>query len=281
MEFQHILFPVDFSKPCEQIVPWIVEMGKRLGARLTLLNVRELPYSWSGEIDPRLLEGLTNFEELETQQRTALEEFRRAHLASAGAEIVLRKGDPAQQIAEYARTADVDLIMMPTHGYGRFRAALLGSVTAKVIHDSLGAVWASAHIEKLHSPPYPCRLIICAVDGTEERTIWESIKTIRHAGLLAEDLECSLIVVHAMPSGKAQSESQLSSRLQSCEALAQVSVPICVEKGEIATVVPEVARRYGADLLVVGRGHSPDVLGSWRSHVYSILRNSPCPVLTI
>jgi len=275
MEFKYILFPVDFSKPCEQIVPWVVEMVKRSGARLTLLNVWDSPCAWPSEIDPRLLT-LETFAELKAQQREALEEFRRAHLPSAGAEIALRMGDTAEQIAEYVKATDVDLIMMPTHGYGRFRAALLGSVTAKVIHDTLCPVWTSAHIEKLHSPPYPCRLIMCAVDDGEE-----SVKTIRRAGRLAEDLECSLVIVHATPPGEEQSESQLSSRLQSCEASAQVSVPICVEKGEIATAVPEIARRYGADLLVVGRGHAPDILGSWRSHVYSIIRNSPCPVLTI
>lgn len=279
MEFQHILFPVDFSKPCEQIVPWVVEMVKRLGARLTLLNVWEPPYAWSGEIDPSLLEGLRNYKDLESRHRTALAEFRGAHLPSAMPETIIRRGDPAEQIAEYARTADVDLVMMPTHGYGRFRAALLGSVTAKVIHDTRCAVWTSAHIEKLHTPPYPCRLIMCAVDDLDESM--ESVKTIRHGGLLANDLECSLIIVHAMPPGNAKSESQLSSRLQSCEALADVSVPICIEKGEIATVVPETARRYGADLVVIGRGHAPDLAGSWRSHVYPIIRNSPCPVLTI
>jgi Universal stress protein family len=52
MEFQHILLPVDLSKPCEQIVLWVVEMVKRMRARLTLLNVWQSPYSRSGEIDP-------------------------------------------------------------------------------------------------------------------------------------------------------------------------------------------------------------------------------------
>jgi hypothetical protein len=28
------------------------------------------------------------------------------------------------------------MILMPTHGYGPFRQMLLGSVTAKVLHDS-------------------------------------------------------------------------------------------------------------------------------------------------
>jgi len=279
MEFRHILFPTDFSTPCQQIVPWVAEMVKRLGARLTLLNVRELPYAWSGEIDPRLLEGLSNFEQLEERQRSLLDEFRRAYLSSITVEIASRKGDPAEQIATYARTTDVDLIMMPTHGCGRFRAALLGSVTAKVIHDSLCAVWTSAHIETLHNPTYPCRLIMCAVGDVDEKM--ETIKVIRHAGLLAEDLECSMIIVHAVAPGCATCESQLGSRLQSCEELAQVTVPICVEKGKMATVIPETANRYEADLIIVGRGHSSDVFGSWRSHLYSIIRNSPCPVLTI
>ena len=52
MEFKYILFPVDFSKPCEQIVPWVVEMVERLGSRLTLLNVWDSPCSWPGEVDP-------------------------------------------------------------------------------------------------------------------------------------------------------------------------------------------------------------------------------------
>ena len=39
--------------------------------------------------------------------------------------------------------------------------------------------------------------IMCAVDDTEE-----SIKTIGHAGMLAQGLECSLIIVHVMPPEK-------------------------------------------------------------------------------
>lgn len=270
MEFRHILFPVDFSKPCEQVVPWVIQMKDRLGARLTLINVWQTPYPWPAEIDPGLLKGVGQ------SQRTVLEQFRKNHLPSAGADIETRKGDPAEQITEYAKNTDIDLIMMPTHGYGRFRAALLGSVAAKVIHDSLCPVWTSAHIEQLQNPPYPCRLILCAVSDDQE-----GIKTIRRAGRLAEDLECSLLVVHAITRDQGEETSKVSRRLQSSQAIAGVSVPICMEKGEIAVVVPETARRYGADLVVIGRGHTPDPFGPWRSHVYPIIRSTPCPVLTI
>lgn len=276
MEFRHILFPVDFSQPCEQAVPWILQMKERLGVRLTLFHVWESPYMWPGEIDRRLLDSPEAFTHLESQRRTALEEFRRKHLPSAEAEIQIKEGDPANQITEYTRATDVDLIMMPTHGYGRFRAALLGSVTAKVIHDSLCPLWTSVHIERLPSPPYPSRLILCGIDDNHE-----SIRTIRHAGALAEDLESSLLIVHAMRPDGADDKSKISSRLLSCEALAGVSVPVCMEKGEIASIVPEISRRYGADLIVIGRGHAPELFGSLRSHVFPIIHNAPCPVLTI
>lgn len=49
---------------------------------------------------------------------------------------VLRSGEPAAEIVAYANNHDSDLIIMPTHGYGVFRRRLLGSITAKVLHDS-------------------------------------------------------------------------------------------------------------------------------------------------
>ena len=45
------------------------------------------------------------------------------------------------------RNGHFDLIMMPTHGYGPFRRFLLGSVTAKILHDATCPVWTSTHLE--------------------------------------------------------------------------------------------------------------------------------------
>jgi nucleotide-binding universal stress UspA family protein len=45
--------------------------------------------------------------------------------------------------------------------------------------------------------------------------------------------------------------------------------------------VREYALRTQADLVVIGRGHTQRALGRLRTHAYSILRNSPCPVLSI
>ena len=64
------------------------------------------------------------------------------------------EGDPGRIIADYAAKEKVDLIMMPTHGYGPFRRFLLGSVTAKTLHDAQCPVWTSAHLSESSAAPY-------------------------------------------------------------------------------------------------------------------------------
>lgn len=59
---------------------------------------------------------------------------------------VVLSGDPALKIVEYARGEDAGLMVMPTHGYGPFRRFLLGSVTAKVLHDAECPVLTGVHV---------------------------------------------------------------------------------------------------------------------------------------
>ena len=49
--FQHILFPVDFSKRCQAAKPFVASMIQRFDAKLTLLHVINMPIGWYGGID--------------------------------------------------------------------------------------------------------------------------------------------------------------------------------------------------------------------------------------
>jgi nucleotide-binding universal stress UspA family protein len=58
-------------------------------------------------------------------------------------------------------------------------------------------------------------------------------------------------------------------------------VAIRVESGEIATGVAVLATETNADLMVIGRNPAPGVFGRLRTDAYSIIRQSPCPVISV
>src|SRR4051794_24356761 len=141
---KHILFPVDFSDQNFNVAPYVACMAQRYGARVTLLHAMELPTAaypawpvYGAAID---LQGM------EDDRRLRLESFQQSVFEPVDTARVMLEGDPAWRTTEFVEKENVDLVMMPTHGYGPFRQFLLGSVTAKVLHDVKCAVWTSAHV---------------------------------------------------------------------------------------------------------------------------------------
>jgi len=45
--------------------------------------------------------------------------------------------------------------------------------------------------------------------------------------------------------------------------------------------VCNIARQRQADLLVIGRGSAAGVYGRLRTNAYAIIRESPCPVVSV
>jgi nucleotide-binding universal stress UspA family protein len=122
------------------------------------------------------------------------------------AKVVVEEGDAGSYIVEMARESGFDLIMMPTPGSGRFPAALLGSVTAKVLHDSECAVWTAAHAETPENSASPrWRNVVCAVDSTPD-----ALRVIRYAGEMAPVYGATVHLVHAVPPPPGSRMEQIS-----------------------------------------------------------------------
>lgn len=201
---------------------------------------------------------------------------------------VVVEGDAAESIDDYARESGMDLIMMPTHGYGLFRTLLLGSVTAKVLHDTHCAVWTGVHMEDVPAVSPEFRTIMCAVDRTED-----SVATMRFASTLARDNQAKLCLVHAIPGAEVAPEKYFDADLRQyleqdarktiaqLQETAGVVAPLCLGAGEVSHVVRDSVLGHSADLVVIGRGHATRTMGRLRSNVYSIIRDSPCPVISV
>lgn len=203
--------------------------------------------------------------------------------------LVLLEGDPADCVVRLTRENAVDLIVMPTHAHGRFRRFLLGSVTSKVLHDTDCPVLTGVHHEDkpfLESPAFTN--IVCAVDCDPS-----SVNVISRAQELATALGARLSVVHAIAAADETSgnRGEIEVRRFLFEAAkrdfadifsrANLNVDVSLVGGPIARVVREEALRSSADLVIVGRGDTRGGLGRLRTNTYAIIRNSPCPVLSI
>jgi nucleotide-binding universal stress UspA family protein len=287
LNFENIVFPIDFSNRCCAAVPFVDSFARRFGSKVTLISVAQ-PFWYTGMGDPGgpvVIDTDEILRELESRLSGALvKEF--AHLT---VDRVAELGDPAQVIVEFARAAKANLIMMPTHGYGPFRSLLLGSVTAKVLHDAECPVWTAAHVEDSPVRDHrELRNIICAVDGTPR-----GVELMKGAHKLATDFGASLRLVHVIDgfeTGHArqidrqfEEDMRLEARkvIEAQQQEAGIDAPLCVTVGNTSAGVREEARRHGADLVVIGRGVIHETLGRLRTHAHAIIRQSPCPVLSV
>jgi nucleotide-binding universal stress UspA family protein len=280
---KHILFPIDFSERCCGAVPFVDAMARQYGAKVTLLSVTD------GARMPALSEPggpvVVNWElELEDLQGK-LDGAMTREFAGLQVDRVAGLGDAATYITEFADCKGVDLIMMPTRGYGVFRRFLLGSVTAKILHDARQPVWTATHMADPRFTGFlPYRSILCAVDcepGSRELIQW--------AGDFASDAGAKLRLVHVLPgmSDFPSPEYQDELREQALTKLEQLQeglgfhAPASVVFGQVVGGVCDEASRRVADLLIIGRGAIHEKLGRLRTHAYGMIRESPCPVLSV
>lgn len=143
MVAQHILVPMDFSEHADRALSYALELAGKLGARLTLLHVIQRPVASARamgvSLDPY-------FEQLELEVGEALDDHtRRAHEAGLQCDVAILKGEPFQQIIEFANTKRVDLIVMGTHGRTGLQHFLLGSVSERVVRLAPCPVLVTRH----------------------------------------------------------------------------------------------------------------------------------------
>jgi nucleotide-binding universal stress UspA family protein len=294
LHYRRILYPVDFSLRCRQMAPLVAEVGRKFFSEVILLHVLDpLPlvcyapeFSYFAPADFIEKQRQTMSAELE---EFSLSAFPALESHAIPVKCVIVTGEPAESIVTQAERNNVDLIMMPTHGRGLFRRLLLGSVTAKVLHDTTCAVWTNAHCERFPVPrDYQIRRILCAVD-----TGIENVHVLRVAADVAYEYDAQVQLVHAVTGQEAYYENTIDpglrqylmrtarERIKALQDEAGTNWELCVKAAPVEDVVRQVSEDYGADLVVIGRGRLKEHFEPMRAHSTAIIRESPCPVLSV
>jgi nucleotide-binding universal stress UspA family protein len=286
-----ILVPVEFSPRCRGAVQYAEALSSHFHSEIVLLHVVIPPLANFSSFEAMAYSSAGDLaQEIAAQRTVDLEAFPCIAADNAAVRRVVLEGDPTQTIVEFAATEKCDLIVMPTHGYGPFRRFLLGSVTAKVLHDAICPVWTGPHMES--APDYSTvhfRNIVCAIDlGLHSREVlcW--------AAGFAREFGAHLSIIHAIPASatrlggfyfdpdwRTQLTRTAMERIGFLRQEMEIEGSVAIEAGEAPVVVGSAVEALKADLLVIGRGSTPHAHGHLPTHAYAIVRESSCPVVSV
>jgi nucleotide-binding universal stress UspA family protein len=291
VKLSRILVPVEFSPRCGGAVQYAEALARHFRSEIVLLHVVIPPWASYSSLEAMAYSNAADLaREMYRLRSTDLEAFPCTAPDGGGVRRAVMEGDPARVIAEFAASERCDLIVMPTHGYGPFRRFLLGSVTAKVLHDAVCPVWTGPHMER--APDYGSmgfQHVACAVDlGLHSRDVlcW--------AWGFAQAFGGKLSVFHALPFSttrlggfyfdpdwRIQLIHKARERIEFLMQDLGVPGEITIESAETPLMVRDAAAEAKADVLVIGRGSTPRAHGHLPATSYAIVRESPCPVVTI
>jgi nucleotide-binding universal stress UspA family protein len=113
---------------------------------------------------------------------------------------------------------------------------------------------------------------------------------LRWASEFAKERQGTLKLVHALTAGKTPAGwgkyrlylfQITGEELAKLQSEAGTNFETVLEGGEVAAGVRKVAEESRADLVIIGRGVMQKAFGRMRTNVYSIIRETPCPVISI
>ena len=281
MAFSNILFPVDFSEACIALKTEVVWMARKFNSTVTLLHVFEIPNAWYGmsEVCAMSMEWIST---MMGEARKKLDAFD-LDLPADKLKRVSLDGQAALEICAWLREHPVDLLAMAAHGHGAMEGLMLGSVTAKVLHNALVPVWL--HPAKgAASGAGGVFKIVCGIDLDDE-----AVPLLRYAKEMGQAFGATVTLVHSLPVRRNKYfNSELlrvltgmaSEEIASAQARAGTNFAVKVTGLPVGHSLAEIAEQENANLILIGRGHSQEFLGRFRTHTYNLLNQATCPVVS-
>jgi nucleotide-binding universal stress UspA family protein len=144
-----ILVPTDFGETCKIAVNYGRALADAFGASLCLLNVLEQPTVPGGtpvggyfSLAPDYRQRMENDAKQNMEKLLTPDDRSKLH-----AQMFTKWGSPFVEIIRFAKSEDIDLIVMGSHGMGPVAHMLLGSVAEKVVRKAPCPVLTVRHPE--------------------------------------------------------------------------------------------------------------------------------------
>jgi nucleotide-binding universal stress UspA family protein len=143
-----VLVATDFGEAADAALAYGRALARTFNSTLHVLHVTENVYTSGGaETYVAVLPDLQR--DVEEAARTRLDQLLVDHDTDAPPTkpVLVTSGSPAMAIVQYAKDADIDLIVMGTHGRGAVAHLIMGSVAEKVVRAAPCPVLTVRHPE--------------------------------------------------------------------------------------------------------------------------------------
>lgn len=270
-----ILFPVDFSPSCASMAPFVQRSATLFRSSVTLLHVCDLMSHNGFELYVSAPQEIAETHLCVAQDELA--SFLTSEFPKPICRRILRSGNAAAEIVDVARTEDIDLIVMPTHA-GQFRRLVLGSTTAQVLDQVHCPVLTTKHAEAMVPAALGHRVWVCAVGLTSD-----SERILAFASRAAATVAAKLTVIHVVDARDPiqRAEKNVRTRMEKLFQRVGWEGEFKIAVGSRKQALLEAARNCDADLLIIGRPLDSGPFHEIQSLSYELVRDSPCPVVSV
>ena len=183
-----ILLSLDGSEISEGVIPFVRQLAKGFGVKVTAFHVAGEDGTPEGKI-VRMPSG----KEMSTDAylQSMVQEISRGGI---GADSAAVKGKPAAEIVKYAESKGCGLIAMATHGRSGLGRWVYGSTTDRVLHATSLPMLLVRPAQDGRIKEETFRTLVIPLDGSElgERAL-------PHAETLAKSLSLSITLVRVVP----------------------------------------------------------------------------------
>jgi nucleotide-binding universal stress UspA family protein len=148
-EVKKILYATDLSENARYAFGYAASLANRYSAGITILHVLEDRSVYSDSLVISML-GQEKWKELRASNEQKVLQTLRERLEKFCQEIsrelpscpfttddiIVKVGNPVEEILQEAETGNYDLVIMGTHGHGVFADAMIGSTSRRVLRRS-------------------------------------------------------------------------------------------------------------------------------------------------
>lgn len=286
VQLKNILFTTDFSAAAAAALPYAGALAKRFGARLFALHVR------TPVINPMTPpEGWPALEKAAAEEERERKESLRNAIPGVETTVLIEEGDIGTHLPATVQKEHIDLIVLGTRGRTGVGKLMLGSGAEEILRTAECPVLTVGP----QAPGIPAKY------GEFTRILYatsfgcENPAAAAYAISLAQEFQAELTLLHVLPEPQVgefvmpqdlmESSKRRLAHLMPPEAEMWCVPEFCVERGEVAEKILDVAKRRNADLIVLGI-HQPTGVPGAATHLpmataHKVVSHAHCPVLTV